>query len=218
MERSDQQQSCNRCGDCCREGGPAFHRSDLSLLATGKIPLSHLTTIRRGELAATPLATALSPVEAEFVKLSGKQKNWSCRYYEEGTGCGIYSYRPQACRVLKCWDTAAILSLMGKDLVSRKDILGEKHPMLAVIAEHEERISCDFFTSLQAGTTALSEKKKMEIEQRVQQDLQFRDRIVREKGLSLGLELFFFGRPLFQLLRPFGIGVSSVGNRVSLRW
>ncbi len=218
MNTPVRQTSCKRCGNCCSEGGPAFHLQDLPLLATGKIPLARLITVRRGELASSPIEKKLSPVATEFVKLSGKQGSWSCYYYEEGSGCGIYSYRPQACRVLQCWDTREIISLMGRDLVGRKEILGMADPMLAAIAEHERLASCDFFASLQAGHSGLTAIEKAEIEARVQRDLQFRGRIVKEKGLSLGQELFYFGRPLFQLLRSVGIGVSATGDRVILRW
>ncbi len=218
MDTPGSQTGCNRCGNCCNEGGPAFHLHDLPLLTAGKIPLAHLITVRRGELASSPTEKTPTAVEAEFIKLSGRQGHWSCYYYKEGLGCSIYSYRPQACRVLKCWDPAELLALMGRDILSRKDILGEDHPMLAAIAEHESLVPYDFFMFMQAGFDRLTAIEKAEIEARVQRDLQFRGRIVRREGLSVGLELFYFGRPLFQLLRALGIDVRAAGDRVSLRW
>ena len=53
---------CKRCGTCCREGGPALHRVDHDLVASGKIPLKDLYTIRKEELARDNVKGTLQPV------------------------------------------------------------------------------------------------------------------------------------------------------------
>jgi Fe-S-cluster containining protein len=206
------QTTCQRCGDCCRAGGPALHSADLPLIQEGRIPLEHLLTVRCGELVDKP--DGVKPVAVELVKISGEGQSWSCRYFSEEKGCTIYSFRPQACRVLKCWDPVEILALMEKDTLDRRAVLGDGHEMLPFIEEHERVCSCDFFSDL----GSLSVKEKAEVEARVHLDLRFRNRLAGGRGMSLGLEMFFFGRPLFQLLQTSGVGIVQQGQTVSLRW
>ncbi|MBU3984095.1 MAG: hypothetical protein KJ985_11645, partial [Proteobacteria bacterium] len=47
------------------------------------------------------------------------------------------------------------------------------------------------------------------LEDKVNTDLAFRDRVVKKFNPPLSLELFLFGRPLFQLLQAFGVAVSE---------
>ena len=47
------------------------------------------------------------------------------------------------------------------------------------------------------------------LEMQMNNDLAFRDRVVREFSLSLASELFLFGRPLFQLLQTLGVVVAE---------
>ena len=211
------QQSCKRCGKCCEEGGPALHGNDLELIGEGKIPLEHLVTIRKGEISRTP-GGAVNVVSEEFVKLSGVPRSWSCRYYKKESGCGIYSFRPLACHVLQCWNTAAIERLIGKDLLNRRAILKDLHPMLEIIEEHEQNFSCTFLVEVLQQKKNVAAERKNEIELLVQKDLRFRDKIVQKQGISLGEELFFFGRPLFQLLQPLGVSPVQRGNALELRW
>lgn len=41
----------------------------------------------------------------------------------------MYDHRPLACKILKCWDTDDILELIGKNLLSRLDIVKEGNPL-----------------------------------------------------------------------------------------
>lgn len=211
-------EECHRCGNCCKEGGPALHEKDLPMLLAGKIPLSHLVTIRRGELTTVPTKSSPFPTSKEFVKLVGKGKSWCCRYYEEDMGCSVYDFRPQACQIFKCWNTKEILALMGKELLTRRAILGKEHLILPAIEEHEALVSCEFFADFFQGDKIISQNLKVEIEKRVQRDLLFREQFLQKASLSLGEEMFYFGRPLFQLLQPLGVAVVPVGKSVQLRW
>jgi Fe-S-cluster containining protein len=49
--RNNDENPCRRCGTCCEKGGPSLHREDRPLVDNGQIPVRHLFTIRRGELA-----------------------------------------------------------------------------------------------------------------------------------------------------------------------
>lgn len=210
------QTTCKKCGNCCRKGGPALHSQDLPLIQSGKIPVSALITIRKGELALNPLTGKVQPVAVELVKIIGAGRQWDCCYYDETDGCTIYDHRPHACRILKCWDTEEILALVGKDTLSRFDILDADDPLIPVIREHERICPCDGLEDVLAGR--LSEKLKKDLEKRVRDDLRFRTRIIADYNLKLSRELFCFGRPFFQLLQALGVGVSESRSGVQLRW
>lgn len=210
------QTTCKKCGNCCRKGGPALHSQDLPLIKSGKIPVSALITIRKGELAHNPLTGKVQPVAVELVKIVGAGRQWDCCYYDETVGCTIYEHRPHGCRILKCWDTEEILALVEKDTLSRFDILAADDPLIPVIREHERICPCDGLEDVLAGR--LSEKLKKDLEKRVRDDLRFRSRIIADYDLKLSMELFCFGRPFFQLLRALGVGVSESRSGVQLRW
>jgi Fe-S-cluster containining protein len=210
------QTTCKKCGNCCRKGGPALHSQDLPLIQSGKIPVSALITIRKGELAHNPLTGKVQPVAVELVKIIGAGRQWDCCYYDETDGCTIYDHRPHACRILRCWDTDEILALVEKDTLSRFDILAADDPLIPVIREHERICPCDGLEDVLAGR--ISETLKKDLEKRVRDDIRFRSRIIADYDLKLSMELFCFGRPFFQLLQALGVGVSESRSGVQLRW
>ena len=211
-------QTCQRCGTCCRQGGPALHGPDLELIRSGELVLDDLVTVRRGELAVPPMATRPERVEYEFLKLRGRDGSWCCVYYDdENKGCLHYHHRPLACRQLDCTDVAPLLELAGRDLLTRFDCLDPGDPLLSLMREHEQSCPCP---DLQHVSRELEQAKPnprlmAELEAAVVADLAFRDRLQTIHRLSLGRELFAFGRPLFHLLLP--LGLQPVGNLTSLR-
>jgi len=213
-----EQTECRKCGNCCKKGGPALHSQDIELVKSGKIPVSSLITIRKGELAHNPLSGKIQPVSVELVKIVGTGRQWDCCYFDEQAGCTIYEHRPQACRVLQCWDTDDIIDLVEKDTLSRFDILDKDDPIVPVIVEHERVCPCDDLQLVQAGIDQLSEQQRNELEKRVRNDLRFRSRVIEDFQLKVSEELFYFGRPLFQLLHPLGVGVFESQDGVHLRW
>jgi Fe-S-cluster containining protein len=208
--KKEQQTECLRCGTCCQKGGPALHGQDLALVRGGQLPLDNLITIRRGELAYSPLSDRVEPVLAELVKIRGTGQEWCCCYYEPvSKGCSIYESRPMACGVLKCWQPDETLALVGQDLLSRLDILGEGNPLRPLVLEYERLCPCPDLREVEKSLTDQDESVLRSLETQVNTDLAFRDRVVQEFHLSLTEELFLFGRPLFQLLQAVGVGVSE---------
>jgi Fe-S-cluster containining protein len=213
-----EQVACRQCGNCCKQGGPALHSQDLEPVKCGKIPVSSLITIRKGELVSNPLTGKIQPVAVELVKIAGIDRQWACCYYDAESGCAVYADRPYACRVLKCWDTQDILDLVEKDTLSRFDILEKEDPLVAVIREHEHICPCNDLGRIQANFSLLSEEQKEELEKRVRADLRFRNKIIADFHLNVREELFYFGRPLFQLLQPLGVRISETPAGIHLRW
>jgi Fe-S-cluster containining protein len=210
------QNSCRRCGTCCLQGGPALHTEDLRLLTSGIIPWSSLITVRRGELVHHPLAKGLRAARVELVKLAGSGRQWTCRYYADG--CTIYDHRPLACRSLKCWHTEEVEALMEKETISRLDILAEDHALVPAIHLQERQFPCEFFEEIHSRRSVPEAWTTAELERRANLELRWRSELVARHSLSLGEELFFFGRPYFQLLQALGFAVGETGSGLSLTW
>ncbi len=210
------QTSCKQCGICCTKGGPAFHGEDIELLREGLIPRRNLVTLRKGEFAFNPVAGQVEATKNEIIKIKGRGREWTCYYYDAGSrGCTIYNKRPMACGVLQCWNPEATLLIAGKDLLTRFDIV-EEVPLIELIEEYEDTIpmiDCEGLTGAIAtdktGTIA-------SLEETVNRDLQFRNEAVLHSTMVLKEEMFLFGRPLFQILQPFGLVASQHGDRLRL--
>ncbi|OGW33086.1 MAG: hypothetical protein A2X59_08970 [Nitrospirae bacterium GWC2_42_7] len=196
---------CIRCGTCCQKGGPTLHNKDKKLILEGHIGYHHLITIRKGEPAFNPLSNQLEPVLHELVKVAGKGKTWACIFYDEKkASCDIYKHRPLECRLLTCWDTSKILTVIAKDTLARADIINPTDPVLKLVKTHEKKCSVT-----KAVTLISTLKKKNDdsnsltkLKTLFQQDIDIRTKAVSEFKLSLAVELFYFGRPLFKIMNP----------------
>lgn len=194
---------CLRCGTCCQKGGPALHKEDKQILHAGHIGLTCLITFRKGELAFSPLSGTLEPLQKELVKITGTGKKWTCCFYDmKKSACTIYSHRPSECRLLKCWDTEKLLSVIGEDTLARADILDKSDPMMKLIEEHERDCSIQMAEDLISALVQKNDEERSiaKLTALVQKDLAIRSKAIAEFGLSLEAELFVFGRPLFKLL------------------
>lgn len=211
--------TCRRCGTCCRNGGPALHKEDRSLADNVLIPAGALVTIRQGELAFYPMADHPKPVQKEFLKIIGHKADWSCRFFDQTScSCSIHTKRPFACKTLKCWDTKGSLALTGKNLLTRFDFFKDNEPLIDLVHQHEKEIPCAEVVTLTNQLLGSTEQQKVLrlLTDLVNHDLTLRNHASRQHNLSLSLELFYFGRPLFQILSPFGISTSESATGMSL--
>lgn len=216
---SEKQESCKQCGRCCKAGGPALHTGDLELIRSGKIPLRNLITLRKGELAHNPISGKIAPTNVELVKIKGKGKDWDCCYLNSvAKTCTIYGFRPEACKTLKCWQPEELLEMVEKDTLSRLDILAEGDPLRPLVAEHENLIRCPDMEEIAALRPNIPEPKRKALQNLVNEDIKLRVFAVQEHRLELSDELFYFGRPLFQLLQPLGAKVRETAEGLELRW
>jgi len=212
METGTEKQTCDRCGSCCKQGGPALHSQDLVLVRSGSLTFEHLVTVRKGELAYQPLKESATPVVEEFLKLQGRSGSWCCRFYDEtGKACTIYNHRPVACGLLDCTSPEALLAITGKDLLTRFDCMSIDDPLLLMVRQHEQECPCPDMTLLSTELGSATGRSKLldELTRLVNTDLAFRQQASRTQGLSVAAELFYFGRPLFQLLLPLGVRVQE---------
>ncbi len=212
----ENQKECLYCGTCCTSGGPALHLEDLHLVQEGELLLAQLITIRSGELAHNPLTNSLQSIKRELVKISGVGREWSCSFLDpEDRSCAIYDKRPKACRTLKCWDTKDIEELIEKDTISRLDIIAGDDPVRPFVIEHDAAFPCPDMIGLSA------DEKKVPLdglEDLINEEISYRTRVAGSFDLSLGEELFYFGRPLFHLLVSIGAEINEVEGRLLLAW
>lgn len=211
--------TCRRCGQCCQQGGPALHGPDRQLLLSGHLRIDELITVRRGELALQPLGKGPEPVAGEFLKLKGKNSSWCCAFYDEAaSGCSRYAHRPIACGLLDCTDTASILAIAGQDLLTRFDCIAADDPLLPLVREYEQICPCPDLHTLyqQVSRGPLPPGQLAGLEALITQDLGFRGRIAAQCNLTVDVELFYFGRPLFHLLAPLGLQASNVPTGIRL--
>ena len=199
---------CDQCGSCCMSGGPALHSRDRELVLSGRLSLDDLITVRKGELVMLPLTEEPVASEGEFVKIQGVGSDWCCKIYSRNPyACTIYESRPLACKTLKCWDPEEILQLAGKDLLTRFDCIAEDDPLLPLVTLHNEQCPIPVFDEIRAKLDSVEERENTlaDLSRLVNSDLQLRASAASRHQLSVARELFYFGRPLFQLLTPVGI-------------
>lgn len=213
---SEIQTECRRCGTCCLKGGPALHTEDLDLVRSGKLPINRLVTIRTGELVSHPLTGKVQPVGCELVKICGTGRDWRCFYFSAGQGCTIYASRPLACRVMKCWDPAEISALVGKDTLTRLDIMAEGNPLRLLVVEYERLCPCPEMELIRHSLAGCTSKFLQDLQRLVDVDLNFRSQVLKAHDISVAEEVFYFGRPIFQLLQVLGVGITETGAGIRL--
>ncbi len=205
---------CKQCGTCCRKGGPALSREDLDLIRQGYIRHDQLVTIRQGEMGYNPATGRLETVPVELLKIRGQGSGWTCLFFAEAdNGCTIYAHRPATCRILKCWQPEPLLATIYQNTLRRADLINPNDPILVEIARHEEACPGKVFTDLLAqggGTENLARLSEM-----VRADLAIRGEVAKTAGLSLEMEFFLFGRPLFKQLA--GSGIDCVAENGGIR-
>ncbi len=215
----DMLNECKRCGICCTKGGPALHRKDLPLIKSGKIPRSRLITIRVGELVYKPFSETPQAANCELIKICGTGRDWQCYYFDsQEKGCRIYDNRPITCSILQCWDTTEIEKHVEKDTISRFDLLRQDEPMYNIVKEHESLCPCPDMQAIANTIEKGSGLVSGPYEWLVNKDIEIRTRVVDQYGISLAEELFFFGRPIFQLLQQLGVKVTESAGKLRLQW
>ena len=216
--------TCMRCGTCCRKGGPSLHHEDKKILLEGHVGHQHLVTIREGELAFDPTGDGPEPIARELVKVRGR-KDWSCIFFENGDGeregrCGIYDHRLLECRLLKCWDTSDLLSVIGKDTLTRTDLMNPNDPILEVIEAHERECPYHEVETLISNLT--EDKGRAEslvtLTDLARKDLALRSHAISALGVSELFELFLFGHPLFKVLGARGVSAYERHGQIHLTW
>lgn len=197
---------CIRCGECCSKSSPTLQWQDLPLLKQGFIHRKHLFTIRRGELVRDTIVEALRPSPQEMIKIRENRQGGCIFYDAPGKACTIYGHRPVQCAALKCWDTTEFMEIYQGPKLQRKDVL-EDEVLLGLIAKHEERCS---YARLEAYVKQIETEGEGAIKtilDVLKLDYHVRPFASEKLGLSRDEMDFFFGKPLIETIRMFGLKV-----------
>ncbi len=189
---------CERCGTCCKKGGPALHTEDKSLIVNGCIPLKNLFTIREGEPAFDNIKNRLSPAESDIIKIAAKPLSSECIFYNSALkGCDIYKTRPLECRVLFCKNTKEIIDIYNKNRLTRKDILENTKTLWELVNDHQQKCSYEKLNNLSfIYKNRNSDEIKKEINEIVAYDHHLRDVLIEKSSTYSDLINFLFGKPL----------------------
>jgi len=225
MTVSDRQQKyhepagCQRCGACCRHGGPALHPEDRNLFDQHVLSVLDLIAVRVGEPAHNPLQERIEPTPHEFLKIKGSHASWSCGFFNQDEGqCLIYQTRPLECRLLFCRDTGPLEEVMGRDLLTRKDLLVEDDPVLSIIDRQEPEIAFSEVNDLLIAYKNNENREQLidKLTSLVRQDLLLRSEFLQNFPERQGEEMFLLGRPLFLVLAPYGLRIIETASGISL--
>jgi Fe-S-cluster containining protein len=194
---------CKRCGTCCNKGGPSLHIEDRGIIEDGHIPAGHLYTIRKGEPVRDDIIERIVYAPSDIIKIKGQGNSWKCLYYNDGEKkCGIYQYRPLECRVLECWDTREIEAIYGKNMLSRKDLIGRIEGLWDLVADYDSKCSYEEIKSI---IKAVGSREKVRLSEKVAElveyDKTIRELVVKKGNLDSELLDFLFGRPLTVTLK-----------------
>ncbi len=216
----DNRDTCRRCGECCRRGGPAFHPVDRPLIEKGLIPAACLYTIRPGEPVHDNVAGRLAFAEADIIKIKGRGDDWTCCFLAaQSQECGIYGDRPEECRRMQCWDTREIEAFYRQERLSRRDLLGAIEGLWELITHHEKRCSYRRLKEI-SGRLATGEREKTlaEIRDMVRYDESLRQLLVEQGRAQADMLDFLLGRPLIRTLPGFHIQVKRDQEHIHLTY
>jgi len=214
MDSSNNQNfaECQRCGTCCKKGGPALHFEDQQLLDAGSIPLASLYTIRKGELARNNVTGGLICLPIEIIKIKSYPGDSACMYYHDAdASCGIYEKRPFECRAMECWNSDKIVALYDQNRLTRELVLEKADWLKDLVDTHESECDLERVQTLVNEREAGDANAASVLMEMINYDFHLRN-IVTEKGnISSDMLDFLFGRPLSEIIsRQFGVKISKI--------
>lgn len=196
--------ACQRCGTCCKKGGPSLHLEDRGLVETGRIPLSAVVTIRKGEFVHNGRTGRVHRTKEEFIRIQGKEKiGWECLYWDQPAhSCSIYPDRPIECRELACWDTAALEAIYEDPRLTRVELLkNAPSEWIELIRIHEEHCSIDRLVGWLESNPYVDILHMSCLEEMIALDAHYRSLTVERSRIHPDILPFLFGRPLPEVIR-----------------
>lgn len=140
---------CQKCGTCCRKGGPAIHREDKKLLQNGLILLKYLFTIRKDEPVYDNVRRCIISSPSDIIRIKSLESSNVCVFFNlKHNNCTIYDNRPLECRLLKCWATGEIENNYDKGRLLRQELLENAPQIKDIVEYHENRCAYSKIRSL----------------------------------------------------------------------
>lgn len=201
--------SCKRCGTCCKKGGPALHVEDQPLIDRGKIPVTSLFTLRKGERAFDNINGGMIQLTEEIIKIKSVPEAADCVYLNQADmSCRIYEHRPVECRTLECWNTGKIKAIYAQTRLTRQ-LLVQKITWLAdLVQTHEHQCSLERIQDLVQDRASDDPAAASRLAEIINYDFHLRHLAAEKGGLPWQMADFLFGRPLADIIsKQFGVNV-----------
>jgi len=210
MFKKDTISECQRCGTCCKKGGPALHDEDKQIIDNGGIPLTSLYTIRKGELARDNVNGGLIRLKSEIIKIKSRPDAGACMYFNDAeASCHIYDHRPIECRTLECWNTQKIAAMYAQNRLTRLVVLKKIDWLKDLVQTHEAECSLDKIQALVNARESGDSRAASELSKTLNYDDHFRKLVIEKGNISSDMLDFLFGRPLFLIIKQqFGIKIN----------
>lgn len=205
---------CMRCGACCMGSSPSLFDDDLRLFTEGLLRRDQVLTLRAGERVSLPLGLGTMTLKDEVLKIRESPETGACLFYDpEERTCGIYAERPMQCRAQACWDTSDVQEVLrkGKKL-ARAHVVSPEEPVAPALVAHEAHCSVLGLAEAFEDATGGREDGMETILSALTYDAEIRP-LLRDKLPLPEAELpFYFGRPLTQVVKQFGVHVVPDGD------
>ncbi len=203
---------CQRCGTCCKKGGPALHDEDKQIIDCGNLPLAALYTIRKGELATDNVSGGIIRLQAEIIKIKSCSDSSACMYFnDEEMSCRIYDHRPVECRTLECWNTKKIEAIYAHTRLTRCLVLEKAGWLTDLVKAHESKCDLKRIQDLAESRESGDSTATCGLIEIVNYDFYLRKLVVEKGKVDPEMLDFLFGRPLSAILRlQFGVKVEKL--------
>ena len=212
---ASEKHTCRRCGACCRQGGPALHRQDLTLAHDGLLR-SQLFTLRAGERVLDNVAGQLTTLTREMVKIApAPGGGWDCRFHlstpQALSACSIHRQRPAECRALSCRDTAPLAAMYLEDRLTRADLVDTAGALWEIIAYHDNTFPAGPALSLARLAAAGDRAALATLSETAAREDSFRQAFLTRLAIDAAEMDFYFGRDLVRLAKAFGVILPKTG-------
>ena len=220
IDQTDPKAACQRCGTCCRKGGPALHIADQELVESGRIALKHLLTIRQGEPAYDNVGGTIAPAVTDIIKVNSWRNSASqCVFYDSWRNqCRIYESRPSECRALNCRDTRKIEHIYSTARLTRRHLLSKVEGLWDLVRDHQERCDYGFVSELamQIRRGCRPEQAQQQLLELIHYDDMLRKTTVAHAGHTSEMLEFLFGRSLSFTVQMFQLKLSKTAQGPAL--
>lgn len=200
---------CIRCGKCCMTGSPTLLHEDRRLFTDGSLKPEHIMTIRAGEPAYFNVTGEAGHSAVEMLKVREVSGTRTCIFFEPPGACGIHDFRPAQCRFQECWNPAGAAAKSHMARLTRRDLLHDSGEFWRIIERHEERCSFDAFIAAIARLQATNGQTVTELLELLRFDQHVRSFVGDKLEIAPDDMVFFFGRPLSECIRTYGLTVET---------
>lgn len=208
IEPDGKEHVCERCGECCINGSPTLHLSDLKLFEDNIITLNDVYSLRKGELVYDNVGEELDFLKEEMIKVKEVPNSKTCTFYDpDSKGCAIYETRPLQCVYFECWNPKKFMETLSEEKLSRDDLFYRVPALKEIIAAHEKKCSYNKLGELFEKTQEGSEEAADEILESLQYDTTMRPFINGKLNVPFESMDIIFGRPLISALTMYGYKV-----------